>query len=98
MYAAVLPKALKKNEEVTIEFESVQTHATYPWPEEAGQKDGQALKYDTDLFVVSPYKTSVERIKFKYATLITHCCQSHLQFEQVALTQCSLVFDSGGSG
>ena len=92
-----LPQALRTNSTTNIVVETMETHATYPWPEEAGQKDGQALKYDTDLFVVSPYKTSVERIKFKYATIITHCCQSHLQFEQVALTQCSLVFDSGGS-
>lgn len=47
----------------------METHATYPWPEEAGQKDGQALKYDTDLFVVSPYKTTIERIKFKCDTM-----------------------------
>ena len=65
MYAAILPKALKKNEEVTIEFESVQTHATYPWPASVGQNEAMSLKYDTDLFVVSPYETKVQRTKIR---------------------------------
>ena len=70
MYAVVLPKALKKNEEVTIELESVQTHATYPWPASVGQNEVMSLKYDTDLFVVSPYQTKVQRTKIRYVITI----------------------------
>lgn len=67
MYAAVLPKGLKKNEEITLELETVQTHATYPWPASVGQNDPQLLKYDTDMFVISPYPTKVQRTKIRYA-------------------------------
>lgn len=65
LYSVELPQALRTNGTTNIVVETMETHATYPWPEEAGQKDGQALKHDTDLFVVSPYETNVERIKFK---------------------------------
>ncbi|KAH9938268.1 oligosaccharyl transferase alpha subunit [Fomitopsis serialis] len=65
LYSVELPKALKTNGTANLVVETIETHATYPWPEEAAQKDGQALKYESDLFVASPYKTSVERIKVK---------------------------------
>lgn len=60
-----LPAALAANGSVNIVLETVQTHATYPWPEKAAQQDGQALKYTTDLFVLSPYYTSVQRTKIR---------------------------------
>ncbi|ESK95992.1 oligosaccharyltransferase alpha subunit [Moniliophthora roreri MCA 2997] len=62
---AALPKPLVVNSTVNIVVESVQTHATRPWPERASQSDDQALKYDTQLFVISPYKSDVQRTKLK---------------------------------
>jgi len=63
-----LPSALPVNSTVNIVLQTVQTHATYPWPETAAQKDEQALKYHTGLFVLSPYDTSVQRTKIKAMT------------------------------
>ncbi|KAF8914591.1 oligosaccharyl transferase alpha subunit [Mucidula mucida] len=60
-----LPKPLAVNSTVNLVLETVQTHATWPWPETAAQKDEQALKYRTDLFVISPYATHVQRTKIK---------------------------------
>ncbi|THH11901.1 hypothetical protein EW145_g321 [Phellinidium pouzarii] len=65
LYAAILPNALKKNDNVTLELETVQTHATYPWPAAIGQNDEMTLKYETGLFVLSPYPTSVQRTKIR---------------------------------
>lgn len=69
LYSVELPQALRTNGTTNLVVETMETHATYPWPEEAGQKDGQALKHHTSLFVVSPYETSVERIKLKCVTI-----------------------------
>lgn len=52
-----LPKALKTNGTANLVVETVQTHATFPWPQEASQKDPQSLKYNSELFVISPYST-----------------------------------------
>ncbi|KAL5527772.1 hypothetical protein ACEPAG_6573 [Sanghuangporus baumii] len=65
LYAVVLPKGLKKNESVTVELETVQTHATYPWPASITQNEEMSLKYETDLFVLSPYVTNVQRTKVR---------------------------------
>ena len=65
MYTAVLPKPLKVNETATIELETVLTKATYPWPPKVDQKDDLAIKLETDLFVISPYKTVVQRTKVR---------------------------------
>ncbi|KAK1236568.1 dolichyl-diphosphooligosaccharide--protein glycosyltransferase subunit 1 [Marasmius sp. AFHP31] len=62
---AALPKALPVNGTVNIVVESIQIHATRPWPERAAQDESQALKYDTQLFVLSPYKTVIQRTKLK---------------------------------
>lgn len=64
-----LPKALAANSSFNIVLETVQTHATTPWPEQVTQKDEQALKYATELFVLSPYHTFVQRTKLKYVSL-----------------------------
>jgi len=61
----VLPKVLSHNKTINIVLESIQTHATQPYPKSAGQSDEQALKYTTDLFVLSPYPTTVQRTKIK---------------------------------
>jgi oligosaccharyltransferase complex subunit alpha (ribophorin I) len=58
------------NATTKLVLETVQTHATRPWPEMAGQDDDQALKYETSLFVVSPYYTAVQRTKIRYFSLV----------------------------
>ncbi|KAH7914362.1 Ribophorin I [Hygrophoropsis aurantiaca] len=63
--AVTLPKKLAVNGTINLVLETVQTHATYPWPERASQKDPQALKYGTELFILSPYQTQVQRTKLK---------------------------------
>ena len=50
---------------VSLVLETVETHATYPWPQSAGQGDEQKLKYNTSLFIVSPYHTAIQRTKIK---------------------------------
>ncbi|KAJ7682815.1 Ribophorin I [Mycena polygramma] len=60
-----LPQPLGLNASLNIVLEALQTHATYPWPERASQQDAQALKYKTDLFVLSPYHTAVQRTKIR---------------------------------
>jgi len=64
-YSVELPHALKTNATTNLVVETVETHATYPWPEQASQQEPQSLKYESDMFVLSPYKTSVERIKYR---------------------------------
>ncbi|GLB33802.1 putative essential subunit of the N-oligosaccharyl transferase (OST) complex [Lyophyllum shimeji] len=63
-----LPKPLAANATLNLVLETLQTHATWAWPEQASQKDDQALKYQTDLFVLSPYYTAVQRTKVKAHT------------------------------
>lgn len=65
LYTVDLPKALGLNGTINLVVETVQTHATYPWPQQASQKDEQNFKYDTELFVLSPYKTSTQRTKIR---------------------------------
>ncbi|KAJ7591060.1 Ribophorin I [Mycena floridula] len=60
-----LPEPLALNSTVNLVLETVQTHATWPWPESAAQGEDQALKYETDLLVLSPYRTKVQRTKLK---------------------------------
>ncbi|KAL0579677.1 dolichyl-diphosphooligosaccharide--protein glycosyltransferase subunit 1 [Marasmius crinis-equi] len=60
-----LPKPLSINGTVNLVVESVQIHATRPWPERAAQDESQALKYDTQLLVLSPYNTTIQRTKLK---------------------------------
>ncbi len=61
----VLPRPLEVNKTMNIVLETIQTHATWPCPESASQNEEQALKYKTDLFVLSPYHTVVQRTKLK---------------------------------
>ena len=79
LYAVEFPTALKANASANLVVETVQTHATYPWPQVASQKDPQYLKYESDLFVLSPYPTSVQRTKIKYV--------NHEAVSSVSLTQ-----------
>ena len=61
----VLPKAIPHNKTINIVLESIQTHVTRPHPKSVGQNEEQALKYTTNLFVLSPYPTNVQRTKIK---------------------------------
>ncbi|KAF4619525.1 hypothetical protein D9613_005085 [Agrocybe pediades] len=61
----LLEKPLSTNKTLNIVVETIQTHATEPWPATAGQKDEQALRYTTGLFILSPYATTVQRTKVK---------------------------------
>ncbi|KAH8105956.1 oligosaccharyl transferase alpha subunit [Cristinia sonorae] len=65
LYDVNLPAPLKTGGTTNIVVETVQTHVTYPYPEEASQKDGQSLKYESDLLVLSPYDTAVQRTKIR---------------------------------
>lgn len=65
LYAIELGKPLDVDGTVNLVLETVETHATYPWPQSASQEDEQKLKYNTSLFIVSPYHTSVQRTKIK---------------------------------
>lgn len=64
-----LPKTLPVNKTLNLVLETVQTHVTHPCPETAGQSDDQSLKYTTNLFVISPYATSVQRTKLRLVPL-----------------------------
>ncbi|KXN86265.1 Dolichyl-diphosphooligosaccharide--protein glycosyltransferase subunit 1 [Leucoagaricus sp. SymC.cos] len=61
----LLPKKLGTNATLNLVMETIQTHVTEPWPKYASQKDEQAMRYTTDLFVLSPYPTLVQRTKIK---------------------------------
>ena len=65
LFAAVLPKALRNNENITIEVETVLTHATYAWPAHIKQSDQASMKFESDLFILSPYRTVVQRTKVR---------------------------------
>lgn len=60
-----LPRKLAVNGTINLVLEAIQTHATYPYPAQATQADPQLLKYDAELFVLSPYTTLVQRTKVK---------------------------------
>jgi len=60
-----LPKPLDVDGTVSLVLETIETHATYPWPQSAGQDEEQKLKYNTSLFITSPYHTAVQRTKIK---------------------------------
>lgn len=75
-----LPRPLNADATLNLVLETVQTRATWPWPPTAAQGDQQSLKYKTDLFVLSPYKTQTfkNRIKlvqilFPYCILMVQC-------------------------
>ncbi|KAF5393614.1 hypothetical protein D9757_000029 [Collybiopsis confluens] len=61
----ILEEPLDVGATLNLVLETVQTHATRPWPEKAAQGEEQSLKYQTFLFVLSPYKTNVQRTKVK---------------------------------
>jgi len=72
LYVAELPKPLKKDEQITLELESMLIGATYPWPAAIAQSDKQSLQLDTNLFVLSPYHTTVQRTKIRLSNPTVH--------------------------
>lgn len=89
-YSIELPNSLKYNATTNIMVETVQTHATFPWPDQASQADPQSLKYTTDLFVLSPYRTLVQRTKIRYVTRFHYFCG---MIEQIIVIQVTLADD-----
>jgi dolichyl-diphosphooligosaccharide---protein glycosyltransferase subunit 1 (ribophorin I) len=65
-YTATIQKSMKAHTDITLELITVQSNAVKPVPATIRQKDPQSLKYDTDLFVVSPYATAIQRTKIRY--------------------------------
>ncbi|KAI0638058.1 oligosaccharyl transferase alpha subunit [Trametes polyzona] len=94
LYTVELPKALDTNGTANLVVETVQTHATYAWPQEAAQKDPQSLKYNAELFVLSPYKTAVQRTKIRSPSPTVH---SFSEPENVEFTTDAVVTKSGAT-
>lgn len=69
---------MKRNEDITLELETVQTHVTYPWPESISQGEEMSLKYDADLFVLSPYRSTIQRTKIRFAFIVLVLMQLYL--------------------
>ncbi|KZS91219.1 Ribophorin I [Sistotremastrum niveocremeum HHB9708] len=65
LYSITLPQVPVKGETTSLVLETVQTKATYPWPPSSPQGGEQLLKYESDLLVISPYVTSVQRTKVR---------------------------------
>ena len=68
--AVTLPKALQKADIIDLIVDTVQTGTTSPWPARAVQTDEQSLKLETQLFILSPYRTVTQRTKIR--SDITH--------------------------
>ncbi|KIO31035.1 hypothetical protein M407DRAFT_241952 [Tulasnella calospora MUT 4182] len=64
-YELSFPKALKNNETATLVLTTIQAHASEPLPATVRQNEPQALAYETGVYVLSPYDTVIQRIKFK---------------------------------
>ncbi|KAI0368147.1 oligosaccharyl transferase alpha subunit [Pilatotrama ljubarskyi] len=94
LYTVELPKALETNATANLVVETILTHSTYPWPQEAAQQDPQSLKYHTDLFVLSPYKTAVQRTKIRSPNPAIH---SYTDPENVEFTTDAVVTKAGAT-
>lgn len=51
--------------DITLELNTVQSNAVKPVPAAVRQSEPQSLEYSTDLFVVSPYTTTIQRTKVR---------------------------------
>jgi oligosaccharyltransferase complex subunit alpha (ribophorin I) len=63
---------MKSGDAVNLLVETIQTHASHPWPATAPQNSPQLLRYHGDLFVISPYTTKVQRTKYRGVTSFHH--------------------------
>ncbi|KAH9853610.1 oligosaccharyl transferase alpha subunit [Lenzites betulinus] len=94
LYTIELPKALNTDGTANLVIETVQTHATFAWPQEASQKDPQSLKYQSELLVLSPYHTAVQRTKIRSPNPKVH---SFTEPEDVEFTTDAVVTKSGAT-
>ncbi|KAI9001442.1 oligosaccharyl transferase alpha subunit [Trametes punicea] len=94
LYTVELPKALDTNGTANLVVETVLTHATYPWPQEASQNDPQSLKFSADLFVLSPYRTTIQRTKIRSPNPQVN---SYTDPENIEFTGDSVVTKSGST-
>ncbi|KAI0775924.1 oligosaccharyl transferase alpha subunit [Trametes elegans] len=94
LYTVELPKALNTNGTANLVVDTVLTHATFAWPQEAAQGDPQSLKYNSELFVLSPYKTAVQRTKIRSPNPQVH---SYTEPEDVEYVKESVVTKSGAT-
>ncbi|KAG8765199.1 dolichyl-diphosphooligosaccharide--protein glycosyltransferase subunit 1 [Ceratobasidium sp. 428] len=68
LYSIKLPKSLKLNETANVVVSTVQSHASTPLPASAGQGEPQSLLYKTPLYVLSPYRSALQRTKIRSPT------------------------------
>ncbi|KAH9918214.1 oligosaccharyl transferase alpha subunit [Epithele typhae] len=94
LYTIELPKALDTNGTANLVIDTVQSHATYAWPQEARQQEEQAMKYHSEVLVISPYKTVVQRTKLRLPTPQVH---SYSTPEGIAFAKESVVTKSGAT-
>jgi len=57
---------MKENAGATLVVNSALIHASTPFPASIKQGDPQSLKFSTEAYVLSPYKTISERTKIRY--------------------------------
>ncbi|KAI0036721.1 oligosaccharyl transferase alpha subunit [Vararia minispora EC-137] len=64
-YTTYLPEGMAINATTNVVVERVLTRAARPWPTQASQEEDQFMKYDGELFVLSPYPTNTQRTKVR---------------------------------
>lgn len=60
MYRVSLSPALEAGKSVTIDVETVFSHALRPFPAEITQAEKQLVVYESNLYFYSPYKTTTQ--------------------------------------
>jgi oligosaccharyltransferase complex subunit alpha (ribophorin I) len=65
LYTVHLSESLRVGQTLNLVAETVETHATTAWPSIVAQTDKQSLKYNTSVYIVSPYNTAVQRTKIR---------------------------------
>jgi len=68
LYAISLPKALKLDQTVNIVVSTVQSHASVALPATASQGEPQSLMFSSPLYIISPYKSILQRTKIRSPT------------------------------
>ncbi|KIJ57101.1 hypothetical protein M422DRAFT_773793 [Sphaerobolus stellatus SS14] len=71
-YTASLPKSLKVHGDIILEFDTVQSNAGKAVPAAIAQGEPESLEYSVDLFILSPYSTSVQRTKIRTPSTQVH--------------------------
>ncbi|CAE6484018.1 unnamed protein product [Rhizoctonia solani] len=97
LYSINLPKALKNNQTTNIVVSTVQSHASTPLPASAAQSDPQSLLYQTPLYVLSPYKSVVQRTKIRSSTPMIHSYTDAKDLSEYIETGSSVASKSGST-